>query len=104
MKDHFINQEVSLLEALARINTLGPEPLVQFVMDNNSRMVGTLTDGDSRRALVAGSSINDPIEKIMHKSFNYMKVEDLNNVKEIKRQRDLKMRMVPILDKDKPIV
>ena len=104
MKDHFIKQDVSLLEALARINTLGPEPLVLFVLDNSDRMVGTITDGDSRRALVAGASVNDSIEKIMHKNFNYMKVEDLNNVKEIKRQKELMMRMVPILDKDSHVV
>ena len=104
MKDHFIKQDVSLLEALARINTLGPEPLVLFVLDNSDRMVGTITDGDSRRALVAGASVNDSIEKIMHKNFNYMKVEDLNNVKEIKRQKELMMRMVPILDTDSHVV
>ena len=67
-------------------------------------MVGTITDADSRRALVAGASVNDSIEKIMHKNFNYMKVEDLNNVKEIKRQKELMMRMVPILDKDSHVV
>ena len=104
MKDHFIKQEVSLLAALARINTLGPEPLVLFVMDNNNRMVGTLTDGDSRRALVAGASVGDSIYKIMRKNFNYMRVEDIDNVKEIKRQRELKMHLVPILDNDKHIV
>ena len=35
---------------------------------------------------------------------NYMKVEDIDDVKEIKRQRDLKMRLVPVLDSEKHIV
>lgn len=104
MNNHIINKEISLLEALSRINELAPDPLVLFVIDEGGRMVGTLTDGDSRRALIAGSSVNDKVEKMMHKNFNYMKVEDLDNVKEIKRQRELMMRLVPILDKEHHIV
>lgn len=104
MKNHIINKEITLLEALSRINSVAPEPLVLFVLDEDNRMVGTLTDGDSRRALISGASVNDKVEKIMHCDFNYMKVEDIDDVKEIKRQRDLKMRLVPVLDDDKHIV
>lgn len=104
MKNHFINQDITLLEALAQINSVAPEPLVLFVLDADQHMVGTLTDGDSRRALIAGASVNDKVEKIMHRNFNYMKVEELDDVKEIKRLRDLKMRLVPVLDAEKHIV
>lgn len=104
MKNHFISQDITLLEALSRINSVAPEPLVLFVLDADQRMVGTLTDGDSRRALIAGASVNDKVEKIMHHNFNYMKVEDIDNVKEIKRQKELMMKLVPVLDKDKHIV
>ncbi len=104
MKNHFISQDITLLEALSRINSVAPEPLVLFVLDADQRMVGTLTDGDSRRALIAGASVNDKVEKIMHRNFNYMKVEDIDNVKEIKRQKELKMKLVPILDEGMHIV
>ncbi len=104
MIDHFISQDITLLEALAKINSLAPEPLVLFVLDDEKRMVGTLTDGDSRRALIAGASVNDKVSKIMHRSFNYMKVEELDDVKELKRQKELQMRLVPVLDKEHHIV
>lgn len=104
MKDHLIKQDITLLEALSRINSVAPEPLVLFVLDENNRMVGTLTDGDSRRALIAGASVNDKVEKIMHRNFNYMKVEDIDDVKEIKRQRDLQMKLIPVLDAGKHII
>lgn len=104
MKDHLIKWDISLLEALSRINKVAPEPLVLFVLDDDNRMVGTLTDGDSRRALIAGASVNDKVEKIMHRNFNYMKVEDIDDVKEIKRQRDLQMKLIPVLDSDNHIV
>ena len=104
MKDHLISKDITLLEALSRICDLAPEPLVLFVIDEEKRMVGTLTDGDSRRALIAGASVSDKVEKIMHRDFNYMRVEDIDDVKEIKRQRDMKMRLVPVLDAEKHIV
>lgn len=104
MKDHLISKDITLLEALSRICDLAPEPLVLFVIDEEKRMVGTLTDGDSRRALIAGASVSDKVEKIMHSDFNYMRVEDIDDVKEIKRQRDIKMRLVPVLDAEKHIV
>ena len=104
MKNHVINKNVSLLEALSSICALAPEPLVLFVVDDNDKMVGTLTDGDSRRALIAGASVNDKIEKIMHRNFNYMKVEEIGNVKEIRHQKEMKMRLIPVLDKDMHIV
>lgn len=104
MKQHLIRQDITLLEALACINGLSPEPLVLFVIDENSQMVGTLTDGDSRRALIAGASLDDKVSKVMHRNFNYMDVSDIDDVKEIKRQRDLKMRLVPVLDTKKHIV
>ena len=80
MNNHIVNKDITLIEALSRINEIAPDPLVLFVLDEESRMVGTLTDGDSRRALIAGASVSDKVEKIMHKNFNYMKVEDLDNV------------------------
>ena len=104
MKDHLISQDITLLEALSSICALAPEPLVLFVLNEKNQMVGTLTDGDSRRALIKGASLNDKVGTIMHQNFNYMKVGDLENVKEIKRQRELKMKLIPVLDEENRII
>jgi len=101
---HIFNQNKSLLEALEQINALSPNPLVLFVVDEDQRMVGTLTDGDSRRALIAGASVNEKAFKIMRSKFNYMRVDDISNVQEIRRQKQMKMKLVPILDRERHIV
>ena len=67
-------------------------------------MVGTLTDGDSRRALISGYSVNDKVKNIMHRNFNFMKVEDMDDVKIIKCQREKRMKLVPLLDNESHIV
>lgn len=104
MKDHLISKDITLIEALSRINSLNPEPLVLFVVDEDQRMVGTLTDGDSRRALINGASLSDKVEKVMHRDFNYMKLEEINDVFKLRQQKEKKMKMVPILDKEHHIV
>ena len=102
---HILSQNITLLEALARINTFKvPEPLVLFVVDDQQRMVGTLTDGDSRRALIAGAAVTDKAEKVMHRHFLYMRLDDITNVEEIRRQKQMKMQLVPILDDAQHIV
>ncbi len=104
MKNHLINKNITMLDALSCICALAPEPLVLFVLDDENKMVGTLTDGDTRRALIKGASTSDKVETIMHCDFNFMRVEELENVKELKRQKELQMKLVPVLDKDMHIV
>lgn len=103
-KNHIITEDKTLLDALSQINNLSPEPLVLFVVDDQQRMVGTLTDGDSRRALVRGVSVNDKIDKVMLRDFRYMRFDDITNVAEIRYQKEMRMKLVPILDSERHIV
>lgn len=103
-KNHIITEDKTLLDALSQINNLSPEPLVLFVVDDQQRMVGTLTDGDSRRALVRGVSVNDKIDKVMLRDFRYMRFDDITNVAEIRHQKEMRMKLVPILDNERHIV
>ncbi len=104
MNKHLISKDKTLIEALSLINQLYPEPLVLFVIDEEGRMVGTLTDGDSRRALISGASVTDKAEKIMHRDFNYMHVRNIKDVLEIRRQKAMNMKLVPVLDDEHHIV
>lgn len=104
MNNHIISKDNTLLEALSHINDLAPEPLVLFVVDEEQRMVGTLTDGDSRRALIAGASVNDKAEQVMHRDFNYIRADDIDNVMELRHQKEMLMKLVPVLDDEKHIV
>jgi len=101
---HLINKNRTLLDALKQINTLYPDPLVLFVIDDENRMVGTLTDGDSRRALIAGAAVSDNAENVMHRNFNFMRADEANYVLELRHQKEMNMKLVPILDDEHHIV
>lgn len=102
--DHIINKDFPLIDALRRINGIKSEPLVLFVVDADERMVGTLTDGDSRRALIAGFSVDNSIEKVMHRDFNFLRKGVDDDVHHLQEQKRKKMRLVPVLDENNRIV
>lgn len=102
--DHIISQELTLLSALERINSIKYGPLVLFVVNSVQQMVGTLTDGDVRRALLKGIHIDDKIKDAMHLNFNFLRKGLNDNVVGIRQQRDLKMKLVPVLDDDNHII
>lgn len=101
---HILPEKNTLLEALKHISSIKSSPLVLFIIDDNQRMVGTLTDGDVRRALIRGVNVNDKISDAMHRDFNFLRKGLNDDVEGIHHQRDLKMKLVPILDDDNHIV
>lgn len=101
---HIISQDNTLLDALKRINSITNEPLVLFAIDDLQRMKGTLTDGDIRRALIRGISVESSIKEAIHRNFNYLRKGVNDNVVNLHRQRELKMKLVPILDDENHIV
>ena len=101
---HIISQEKTLIDALKIINNMRTGPLVLFVVDAQQQMVGTLTDGDVRRALIRGVNVSDKIADAMHRNFNFLRKGVNDDVVNIRRQRDLKMKLVPILDNENHIV
>ncbi len=57
MKEEFhkylVNRNTSVLEALSRLNELASDAIV-FIIDDNDKLIGSLTDGDIRRGLLKG--------------------------------------------------
>ena len=104
MKKYIISYNVPLLEALSRINELVPGPMILFVVNEEKKMVGTLTDGDSRRALIAGASVNDPVSKVMHCNFNFLTEGIDYDVRHLHELKQKKMHLIPVLDKEQHIV
>ncbi|WP_294620133.1 nucleotidyltransferase family protein [uncultured Bacteroides sp.] len=95
---HIISQQRTLLDALKRINDIRTAPLVLFVVDEQNRMCGTITDGDIRRALIRGLNVDDEIFKGMHRNFNFLRKGETDDVANLHRQHEMKMRLVPVLD------
>lgn len=101
---HIIHKNIPLISALKVINTLMPEPLVLFVVDDDGKMVGTLTDGDSRRALISGCTTESLVECIMHKNFKYVEFGINDDVKSLRAIKQCGVTLLPVLDENRNIV
>ncbi len=68
-----------------------------LVVNSNKRLIGTLTDGDIRRALLEGKELNFNVASIMNKNFYFINEEDdLIEAQENLIQKGL--RHLPVLD------
>ena len=102
-KDHIINENVSVLEAMKKINSLRTFALTLFVCDNEQKLVGSLTDGDIRRGLVNGMNPEMPVNKFMLNSFKFIH-EDFRDINEIVKIRDKGIQLLPVLNSEGRIV
>lgn len=71
---------------------------IAFVQANGGKVVGTVTDGDVRRSLLAGSTLQSRcLEEVMNKNFAYaVKSTGRAEVLDLMRARDI--GQLPILD------
>lgn len=101
---HIIGSSSLIIDALKRINSIVNEPLVLFVVDDNQRMIGTLTDGDIRRALIKGIRTDSSVMDAANINFNCLYQGINDDVLNVRHQRSLRMKLVPILNQERKIV
>lgn len=100
---YIINQKATIKDALVALDGNTHDWQTLFVVDNTEKMVGTLTDGDIRRALIAGVKLSDSVEKAMHTNFKFVR-EGQNDAKMLKEFREKQIFFVPVLDNEDHIV
>lgn len=99
MERHIISASLTLIQALRRLNELSGDIMTLFVIDEDGRLSGTLTDGDIRRALVGGASLESMVTEVMHRDFRCIR-GSLIDVKSIKEYRSDGIELIPWLDDD----
>jgi Nucleoside-diphosphate-sugar pyrophosphorylase involved in lipopolysaccharide biosynthesis/translation initiation factor 2B, gamma/epsilon subunits (eIF-2Bgamma/eIF-2Bepsilon) len=102
--NYLIKEDKTLLDALKVINSIDDGPLVLFAVNDKNQMVGTLTDGDVRRALIAGCSVDDKLSKACHRNFNFLRFGETDTVENLHKQKKMKMKLVPILDSNNHLI
>ena len=101
IKDQSLTKTSSLKEALKKMSLSGNKCLV--VTDQKNKFLGTLSDGDLRKAILADFDLDSSITKIFNSNAFYILKEELNleNLKDIfiEKQFDI----IPILNKNNSI-
>src|SRR5438105_13581859 len=62
-----VQADLRIIDAMRALDRGAAE--IALVVDDGGRLLGTLTDGDIRRALLAGATLDSPLEPYVHREF-----------------------------------
>ena len=70
MKKYYISPAASLLECMRRMDITGAG--IALAVDSQSRLIGTISDGDIRKALLKGCPLDNPISPHINRNCFYV--------------------------------
>ncbi|MDE6207500.1 MAG: NTP transferase domain-containing protein [Muribaculaceae bacterium] len=100
---NIIAHTATIVDALRRLNNLPGGELTLFVVDDDGRLVGTLTDGDIRRALLAEPDLTMSVSAACHKNFRSVSEDKLDPAL-LREYRAQGITQVPVLDSSRRLV
>lgn len=102
--ENILGKGATVLDALKKLNSLSKDSaLTLFIVDEEGKLCGTLTDGDIRRSLVNGSSLDSLALDVAQKNFNFIKEKSFS-VDEINNAKDKCISLLPIVNDQMQIV
>lgn len=101
-RDYLIKKGTIIKEALKIMDRLAQDAFV-FIVDDNDRLLGSLTDGDVRRSLIKGMDVNQPVDDIIQRKPRFLR-KSKADIKEIIFLRENLFKIVPILDEEDVVV
>ncbi len=97
--NHIISESETLLSALSRINSLPGGSMTLLAIDGDGRLSGTLTDGDVRRALLGGVSLESPVSAAMRRDYRSL-TQGAVRPALLRDIRSQGISLVPVVDSD----
>lgn len=89
----------TILEALVALENARLNQTL-LVTDKEGRFIGTLTDGDIRRYLIAGGQLQDTVEKAVNIGAVTVRLGDPMLLMKLKEYRKSKLKVVPCVDQN----
>ena len=100
---HIIIENTNIKQTLECLNTFSSkEDLTLFVVNVDNQLVGTITDGDIRRGLLNGKTLETPIIDVMFREFRFLEKGNID-IEKVQFFRQNEISLVPILNKEKRI-
>jgi dTDP-glucose pyrophosphorylase len=96
-KQILISPADSILRTLAIIDRSALQ--IAFVVDENNCLLGTVTDGDIRRGILKGLSLDSNIIQVMNKNFSFSRVED-GREKALAIMSNKSLHQLPVIDRN----
>jgi dTDP-glucose pyrophosphorylase len=101
-RKHLLLKGSTIRQALERLNYLAKDAIV-FIVDGKQRLIGSLTDGDVRRGLLKGYTIDNLAEEIIQPHPRFFRKGD-HDIKKVIEYRENNFQIIPVLNKNDEVV
>lgn len=100
LEDLLVKADTAIRDTLVRLNR--NELGIAFVVDGAGRLEGVATDGDIRRGLLDGATLETPVSRVMNRNALALPLgSDRHKIVESQTDR---IRLIPLVDADRRVV
>lgn len=98
---HTLTHQATIKEGISKLDSVNGEAV--FIIDESNKVLGTITDGDIRRGILAGKTLENPITAVMFTNFRHIKLSNycVATIDQIKEQ---KIKMLPLIDDEGKLI
>ena len=100
-KPSFISTQYSLRQVITAIDQGAAQ--IALVVDAEQKLIGTITDGDIRRGLLRGLTLESLAEQVMHRKFCFVR-EEVEEQEVLAMMRQEALHQIPVLDSQGRVV
>ncbi|RYE25177.1 MAG: CBS domain-containing protein [Sphingobacteriales bacterium] len=100
--NHIIHKNETVRQALTKLNDLASDAIL-FVVDDDRKLMGSLTDGDLRRGFIDNLGFEDALQSFIQKNPVFI-TKGHYDLDELETYKNKNFKIIPILDNDHCIV
>jgi dTDP-glucose pyrophosphorylase len=101
-KEHLILSGSTVKQALGVLNDLSQDAIL-FVVNENQKLIGSLTDGDVRRGLLNDFTVETKIDEIIQSNPRFIR-KGQYDIQKIIAYREEDYRVIPVLDDNDVVI
>ncbi|OFX23161.1 MAG: nucleotidyltransferase [Bacteroidetes bacterium GWA2_31_9] len=99
---HLLKKGSTVIDALARLDKLAKDAII-FIVNDENKLIGSLTDGDVRRGLLKGLNINNIVDDFIQTKPKFI-YKGENSIAKIIEYRQNNFKIIPVLDKENRVI
>jgi len=101
-KKHLILTGSSVKQALSMLNELANDAIL-FVIDDDDKLIGSITDGDIRRGLLNDFLLESKIDEIIQENPRFIKKKGYD-IQKLIEYRENGFKIIPVLDEQNHVI
>lgn len=101
--DILIHKDRTIIDALQKFDTLrNISKIILFVIDDNQKVIGSVTDGDIRRSIIKEQNLLKPVGDICNRNFYFLSA--INQYQSLDTFRKIDIKILPVLDQNRQMI